>query len=228
MRPPPDLIKGEEEYEVKAILSHQGSTRNRSYLVRWKGYSSADDSWEPETHLVHAADLLAAYKRCHPKTFSPRTTTSTVSINRISLDMPATHTTPFARHLRQPTHEQVLWTHKLFLDDSLHASPLFLALDPDSPLYLVYRAALQSFQVENVAKYLDESEPNLHLTKTILKTIAMELVPDLMQLFNQLGGADLIYNIRNAHTNPTTRPSGGESASSSDLSAPLPVCVHAP
>jgi len=33
MRPPPDLIEGEEEYEVKAILSHQGSARNRSYLM---------------------------------------------------------------------------------------------------------------------------------------------------------------------------------------------------
>jgi len=227
-RPPPDLIKGEEEYEVKAILSHWGSARNRLYLVRWKGYSSADDSWEPETHLEHAAGLLTAYKRQHPKAFPSRTTTSIVSINRISLDMPATHTTPFACRLRQPTHEQVLRTHKLFLDDSLHTSPLFLALDPDSPLYLVYHAALQSFRVENLAKYLDESEPNLRLTKTILRTIAMELVPDLMQLFDQLGGTDLIYNIRNAHTSPSTHPSGGESASSSDSSVPLPVRVRTP
>jgi len=141
-RPPPDLIEGEEEYEVKAILSHRGSARNRSYLVHWKGYSSADDSWEPETHLEHAADLLSMYKRQHPKAFPSRTTTSVVSIGCISLNMPATRTTLFARRLRQPAHEQVLRTHKLFLDDSLHASPLFLALDPDSPLYLVYRAAL--------------------------------------------------------------------------------------
>jgi len=129
-------------------------------------------------------------------------------------------------------HKQILWTHKLFLNDSLHASPLFLTLDPDSPLYLIYRATLQSFRIENMAKYLDEDKPNLHLTKTILKTVTMELVPDLMQLFDQLGGADLIYNIRNACTNPSTRPSGGESASSSDSSAPLPVrtctprCTH--
>jgi len=226
MRPPPDLVKGEEEYEVEAILSHRGSARNRSYLVRWKGYSLANDSWEPETHLVHAADLLTAYKRQHPKVFFPRTTTPIISVNRISLNMPATRTIPFARRLRQPAHEQVLHTHKLFLDDSLHASPLFLALDPDSPLYLVYHAALQSFRVENMAKYLDGDKPNLHLTKTILKTVTMELIPDLMQLFDQLRGADLIYNIRNAHTNPSTRPSGGESASSSNSSAPLPVRVH--
>jgi len=36
MRPPPDLIKGEEEYKVEAIITHQGSTWNRSYHVWWK------------------------------------------------------------------------------------------------------------------------------------------------------------------------------------------------
>jgi len=138
MRPPPDLIEGEEEYKVEAIIAHQSSTWNRSYLVWWKGYSLADDSWEPETHLVHTADLLAVYKRHHPKAFPSRTTTSIISVSRISLNMPATCTIPFACCLRQPVHEQVFCTHKLFLNDSLHASPLFLALDPDSPLYLVY------------------------------------------------------------------------------------------
>ena len=72
-RPPPDLIGTEEEYEVEAIIAHRGSTRNRSYLVHWKGYSSAEDSWEPEANLEHVADLLRAYKKAHPKAFLPRT-----------------------------------------------------------------------------------------------------------------------------------------------------------
>ena len=72
-RPLPDLIRTEEEYEVEAIIAHQGFTRNRLYLVHWKGYSSAEDSWEPKANLKHAADLLRAYKKDHPKAFPPRT-----------------------------------------------------------------------------------------------------------------------------------------------------------
>ena len=51
------------------------------------------------------------------------------------------------------------------------------------------------------------------MTQTLIHTIANELVPDILQLFDQLGGADLLYNIRNRHTFPTTHPSGGLTAS---------------
>jgi len=36
-RPPPDLINGEEEWEIERIIRHSG-TKNRRYQVKWKGF----------------------------------------------------------------------------------------------------------------------------------------------------------------------------------------------
>ena len=33
LKPPPDLIAGEEEYEIDQILRHHGTSRNRSFLI---------------------------------------------------------------------------------------------------------------------------------------------------------------------------------------------------
>jgi len=63
--PPPDLIDGEEEYEVEAILNHRKIGRGYQYLIRWKNYSSGDDSWEPESHIKNADDILTTYKKKH-------------------------------------------------------------------------------------------------------------------------------------------------------------------
>ena len=56
-------IEGEEEYEIAEILSHRGSPGHRSYLVSWKGYSSAENTWEPERNLQHAQTILSEYKQ---------------------------------------------------------------------------------------------------------------------------------------------------------------------
>jgi hypothetical protein len=66
--PPPEMIKGEAEYEVETIMGHRffGKGRKLQYLIRWKGYSAADDTWEPEGQ-VFALQLLDAYHRKHPK-----------------------------------------------------------------------------------------------------------------------------------------------------------------
>ena len=61
--PPPEEIEGEEEYEIAEILSHWGSPGRRSYLVSWKGYSSAENTWEPERNLQHAQTILNKYKQ---------------------------------------------------------------------------------------------------------------------------------------------------------------------
>ena len=61
--PPPDLINNEEEYEIEQILKHRGNKKNRSYLIRWKGYSAEEDTWIRESELPHAAETLLAYKK---------------------------------------------------------------------------------------------------------------------------------------------------------------------
>ena len=61
--PPPEEIEEEDEYEIAEILSHWGSPSCRSYLVSWKGYSSAENTWEPEWNLQHAQTILKEYKQ---------------------------------------------------------------------------------------------------------------------------------------------------------------------
>jgi hypothetical protein len=43
-RLPPDVIDGEEQYEVKAIINHKINkhTNKLSYLVKWLGYPLSD------------------------------------------------------------------------------------------------------------------------------------------------------------------------------------------
>src|SRR6266436_5170528 len=61
-RPPPDLIEGEEEYEVERIIAHRAFRRSKrlQYLIKWKGYPESDNSWEPADQ-VHAPDLVKHY-----------------------------------------------------------------------------------------------------------------------------------------------------------------------
>ena len=61
--PPPEEIEGEEEYEVAEILSHWGPPDRCSYLISWKGYSSAENTWEPERNLQHTQTILKEYKQ---------------------------------------------------------------------------------------------------------------------------------------------------------------------
>ena len=61
--PPPDLIDNKEEYEVEQILKHHGHPKSLKFLIRWKGYTAEEDSWEPEANLGNALELLKDYKR---------------------------------------------------------------------------------------------------------------------------------------------------------------------
>jgi hypothetical protein len=62
VEPPPDIIKGEPEWEVEAIIGMRlfGRRKQKQYCVRWRGYADAYDTWEPEEN-IHALRLIEQY-----------------------------------------------------------------------------------------------------------------------------------------------------------------------
>ncbi|KAM7348765.1 uncharacterized protein ACRADG_007965 isoform 2-T2 [Cochliomyia hominivorax] len=57
-----DEGEGEEEYEVKDIVGHKTERGVSYFLIRWKGYTKADDTWEPEDTL-NCPDIIERYKK---------------------------------------------------------------------------------------------------------------------------------------------------------------------
>jgi hypothetical protein len=54
-------VEADMHYEVEAILAHKGPKKHREFLVRWKGYSSAEDSWEPRAY-IDDGPLISRYE----------------------------------------------------------------------------------------------------------------------------------------------------------------------
>jgi Chromo (CHRromatin Organisation MOdifier) domain len=66
--PPPELIEDQEEYEVEQVLASRlyGRWKKLQYLIHWKGYSHAHDSWASADD-VHAPDLVQTFHRDNPQ-----------------------------------------------------------------------------------------------------------------------------------------------------------------
>lgn len=66
--PTPELIDGEPEWEIEEILGsrHHGRKRGLQYLVKWVGYPSSDNSWEPAEN-VHAPELVDDFHKRSPE-----------------------------------------------------------------------------------------------------------------------------------------------------------------
>lgn len=60
--PKPVRVGKNDEYLVDRILQHKVVRGKTQYLVRWKGFGQADDTWEPETNIQHAKAKLRAYQ----------------------------------------------------------------------------------------------------------------------------------------------------------------------
>ena len=61
--PPIQLADQEEhEFEVDRLLDTRTVRGVKQYLVRWKGYSAFDDSWEPASNLANAAAKVAEFE----------------------------------------------------------------------------------------------------------------------------------------------------------------------
>jgi chromodomain protein Y len=52
--------------QVESIVDKRKNKKGKTeYLVRWKGYDSEDDTWEPEQHLVNCEEYIHDFNRRH-------------------------------------------------------------------------------------------------------------------------------------------------------------------
>ncbi|XP_077014891.1 M-phase phosphoprotein 8 [Tamandua tetradactyla] len=54
---------GEDVFEVEKILDMKTEGGKVLYKVRWKGYTSDDDTWEPEVHLEDCKEVLLEFRK---------------------------------------------------------------------------------------------------------------------------------------------------------------------
>jgi len=59
--PLPTLIQGQRKWEVEKILDSRQRHGKNKYLVKWKGYTQGDNTWEPEENLQNAGKKIQKY-----------------------------------------------------------------------------------------------------------------------------------------------------------------------
>ncbi|KAF8692124.1 hypothetical protein RHS03_08643, partial [Rhizoctonia solani] len=62
-RPPPVTVDGEEEYEVEGITDAKEWNGKWFFQVKWKGYGSEENTWEPQENLKNAEKILEKYEK---------------------------------------------------------------------------------------------------------------------------------------------------------------------
>jgi len=66
---PPKLviIEGEKEFEVEKILNKRMVRGKEKFLVRWKGYTAEEDTWENKKNLKNVKKLVEEFEREYGK-----------------------------------------------------------------------------------------------------------------------------------------------------------------
>ena len=59
-------IDGEEEYEVDHIRDSKMFGHTLKYLIRWKGYSEGEDTWEPLSNLANSLQVIDEFHARNP------------------------------------------------------------------------------------------------------------------------------------------------------------------
>ena len=93
--PPPNLIKDHEEYKVKQILDTRlfGWWKKHQYLIKWKGYAKAHNSWEPEEN-VNAPELVKNFHQQASASIKLWALKNEEQAEKLTLTQPVDSTTP--------------------------------------------------------------------------------------------------------------------------------------
>jgi hypothetical protein len=79
IRPEPEEIEGEKEYEVERILWSEVHTTHQKiggrykqfkslyFLIQWKGYPDDESTWEPGMSLEHARESIEEFYGENPE-----------------------------------------------------------------------------------------------------------------------------------------------------------------
>ncbi|KAF8749822.1 hypothetical protein RHS01_09855 [Rhizoctonia solani] len=62
-RPPPITVDGEEEYKVEGITDMEERDGKWFFRVKWKGYGSEENTWEPRENLKNAEKILKNFEK---------------------------------------------------------------------------------------------------------------------------------------------------------------------
>ena len=114
--PAPDLINGQPEWEVESILRVRRRRNQLQFLVRWKGFSEAHDSWEPAKD-VHADELVEEFYKRHPSAIHSIPFPFTICSINMS-------TTPLSERIKDAPVPLSLADHLSSPPPSLHTSPI--------------------------------------------------------------------------------------------------------
>jgi hypothetical protein len=62
------LINSDDIYLVEQILAHKGDIGNRKYLIKWKGYSSSENTWEPAANIFNEQLIMDYWNSLNKRT----------------------------------------------------------------------------------------------------------------------------------------------------------------
>lgn len=58
----PDIVNGEEEWEVEQILSERITKEGAQFMVKWKNWPAKYNQWVSQQDLSNASELLQEFK----------------------------------------------------------------------------------------------------------------------------------------------------------------------